>query len=201
MLWGPDIESEAEAILVDEGFPLDEPPDVEKLAWCALGAQNVVEARGLPVPGRFLPDSGRLELRPGLTRKARRWLLAHELSERHLLRRSYAPDEIEQLADAVAAALIAPKQAVRTALRSFGRHLPNLALVLGTTQSIAALRLGEVTGSPLALVTPRHVHVRGEEFGWPSERAVRALASGAVPEELVRLEVTDAARRCVLRAA
>ncbi len=201
MLWDVDIEGEAEGILEAEGFTLDEPPDVEALARCIVGCACVVEARGLRVPAQYVHATRTIQLRPGMSPRRRRYVLAHELAERHLVLHCYEREDVERLADGIAAAIVLPRRAVQDAVRGVGRHLLELSELLGASQSVVALRLGEVTGSPLALVTPRHVHVRGEEFGWPDEEGLRRLARGALPAELERVEVTDAVRRVVLRAA
>lgn len=199
--WGPDIEGTAEALLRAHGFPLDEPPDVEKLAWCALGASNVQYVPGLRVPGRYLPAEGVIQVRSGMSRRRRRFVVAHELGEWVEYRLRYQGEDAERIADAIAAALVVPRRAMQAAVQALGRHLPDLSDALCASQSVVALRLGEVTGSPLALVTPRNVHVRGDEWSWPGEREIRALARGELPRELERVEVTDAAWRAVLVAA
>lgn len=127
--------------------------------------------------------------------------ITHELAEWHLRRVRYTGDDVEFLADHLAGALIAPGPAVRLWLGAVGRHLGELADAFATTQSIVALRLGEVTGSPLALVTPRSVHVRGDDsWCWGTERDVRRAARELEPVGVERLPVTDAPRRCVLAA-
>ena len=194
-----DFDAEAEALLSSQGLDPYRPQNPELLACCVLGARNVLSVPGLRVPARL--RDGVLELNPRSLPRSRRWLCAHELAERHLERLRFASEWVEHAADRLAGAFIAPRPALQLALRAHGRHLPTLAAVFQTTQSVMALRLGEVTGSPLALVTPRKVHVRGEEWAWGSERAVRRLAAGALPATLERLEVTDARARVVLVAA
>lgn len=127
--------------------------------------------------------------------------ITHELAEWHLRRVRYTGDDVESLADHLAGALLAPAPAVRLWLGAVGRHLPELAGAFATTQSIVALRLGEVTGSPLALVTPRSVHVRGDSWSWGTEHDVRRAAREPASVGLERLPVTDAPRRCVLAAS
>jgi hypothetical protein len=201
MLWDVDIEGEAEGILSAEGFALDEPPDLEILARCIVGCSRVVDARGLRVPAQYLHEIRTIQLRPGMSPRRRRYLLAHELAERHLVLHCYERDDVERLADSIAAAIVLPRRAMRAAVGEVGRHLLELSDLLGASQSVVALRLGEVTGSPLALVTPRRVHVRGEPWEWPSEAELRQLARGPLPEGMERDEVSDAPRRWVLTAA
>jgi hypothetical protein len=57
-----------------------------------------------------------------------------------------------------------------------------------------------VTGRPIAVVAPATVRVRGDEWGWPTEREIRRLVLEPVPE-LVRVSLTDERRRWALLAA
>src|SRR5690606_31259266 len=125
-------------------------PDL--LAQRLLGSGKVREHHSLRRPAVFVEAVGEIWIRPGLPPQRRAFRIAHELAE-YSLSRHILPNP-EAAADAVAAALLAPAPVVRDALRIHGRHLPSLAEALGVSQSIAALRIGEVTGSPLALVTP-----------------------------------------------
>ncbi len=64
------------------------------------------------------------------------------------------------------------------------------------------LRIGEVTAEPVALVSPKLVRVRGDDWGWPSEREIRRLSRGADGPQLLRIvRLTDDPRRVFLRAA
>lgn len=109
--------------------------------------------------------------------------------------------DVEDMADALAGALVAPRDAYRLALREVGLDLPALANDFRASQSCVALRLGEVTGRPIVLVAPR-LRSRGEAFGWPSERALRRLARAEVmPDGVERRILTDDAKRVVLMAA
>jgi hypothetical protein len=69
-----------------------------------------------------------------------------------------------------------------------------------TTETCAALRFGEVTGEPLALISPRAVVVRGDEWVWPDERELRAIARRRVAPGIRKTRLRDDPRRLVLRA-
>lgn len=100
------------------------------------------------------------------------------------------------MADALAAALLAPRQQFLRALGEDGYRLPILARRFETTESCVALRAGEVTGEPMALVAPRSVRVRGAEWTWPTERELRRGSLPGVRKVSLRTERP----RFVLRA-
>jgi hypothetical protein len=194
-----DADAEAAALLRSQGFDPASPPPPYFLACGLLGSAHVVRVPGLRVRARWTGHD--LHVRDGLPRTAESYLIAHELAEYVLGRRLLQDELIEQRCDELAAALLAPAAAVRRALAVCGRSLPLLAEGLGTTQSIALLRLGEVTGTPLALVTPAKVHVRGSEYGWPGEAQLRVIAGHGTPVAgLERSVLTDAPRRVALLA-
>lgn len=64
-----------------------------------------------------------------------------------------------------------------------------------------ALRIGEVTGEPIALVSRKAVRVRGDEWGWPSEEEIRRLSRGDLPPELRAVRLTDDPKRVFLFTA
>lgn len=139
-------------------------------------------------------------LAPKLPIERSTFAICHELAEWAL--REQREESIEQLADAAAAAILAPRQLFREALAHVGSDLPELARVFSTTETCMGLRIGEVTAEPVALVSPKLVRVRGEEWGWPSEDEIRRLSRGTDGPALLRLvRLTDDARRVFLRAA
>lgn len=127
-----------------------------------------------------------------------RWLVAHELAEWMLEREGYREPDAEAVADALAARLIAPRRAMREAIR-WGLDVPELAEAFGATQSCVLLRQAEVSGAPTALVTPARIYVRGDEWLWPGEDDVRSLATEPRPG-LAKVRITDARRRVGLVA-
>lgn len=196
-----DVETEAQRIFEMNGFDPSDPPSMELLAYTIMGAKKVNRVHGLPVPARWRGSTDELQLRPGLTPQAESFLIAHELAERHFARLCFWNEFIERWADALAAALVVPGPALRFTTREHGRSLPTLAEIHQTTQSICILRLGEVFGSPLALVTPRNVHIRGEEFVWPPHQTIRAIAAGRELAPLRKVVLTDAPRHIGLMSA
>lgn len=129
-----------------------------------------------------------------------RFAVAHELAE--WAHRERQEETIEDLCNATAAAIIAPRRLFLEALGAIGDDLPALARVFRTTESCVALRLGETTAQPVALVSPALVRLRGDEWGWPATDEIRRLARAkAVPAALRIVRLRDDPRRSLLRSA
>jgi hypothetical protein len=195
-------EDEARGLIERAGFSSDATPTPFTLATRLLGEHGLVFASGMAQGARYVPEERRIRVRPRLGAVRARFLVAHELGEMRLDELGYTGDDREQLADAIAAGLLCPRAPFRAAVREHGRELPVLAREFMTSESIALLRYGEATGTPVVLVTPQHVHVRGDDFGWPSARELRRIAvAEEVPPEIERREISDARRRVGLLAA
>ncbi len=179
----------------------------------APSAYSVAYALGLTVHG-VMPtevwgngevDGNRILVRSGLPLDQEAFVVAHELAEWHCGRCHYrfgGIAEKENYCNSIAAALLAPWQAFRAAARAYGARFNLLSCEFGVSQTCAALRFGEVTGTPVALVTPKQIRVRGYEFGWPrSETGMRVLASiDNVKAGLHRTKLTDGNKRVALVA-
>ena len=96
--------------------------------------------------------------------------------------------------------MIAPRRRFLGVRGRVGEAPSRLARALETTESLAVLRLGEVTGEPIALVTPARVRLRGTAYSWPSEPELRALASAPRVAGIRKVRLTDDPRRVVIRA-
>lgn len=152
----------------------------------------------MPPGGSFL-----LYHRRHLSPEALNWAIAHELGEWLLKRANVVDEHIEHLADALAALILAPNQAFLAVYRSEGANLPLLAQVFGTTESCVGMRIGEVLGTPTALLTPSHpqLRLRGDEYGWPPRGELRrCVASGALPPQVRLHRLKDDPRRILLLA-
>lgn len=197
-----DIEGIAGELLRCAGADESAPAKPVALVQALLGAGSLfsVHARSLPGDGSLAIVNGqpRIYIRTGLTHERKRWAICHELAEWWLWREGVRDSRIENVADGIAAGLLAPRRAFLAALRD-GSGSPELAQRFGTTESCAVLRLGEVTGHPLALVAPNRVRVRGDEFVWGDEDQVRRLAKCSSPG-FARSRLTDDRRRIALRA-
>jgi hypothetical protein len=193
----PYAEGEARELLRRAGFDTHDMPGILELARALLGASAVLSHTGLRAPAKYLPKQRQLWVRAGVNPRRARYLIAHELAEFWLLETGYSGDDFEAMCDAIASAIVCPRDAFRAGLRSFGLDLPQLAETFETSQSVVVLRFGEVTLTPVALATERHVHIRGEEFAWGDvRRLVRTGAPG-----LERRRMTDTLTRVALIAA
>jgi hypothetical protein len=166
-----DFDADADLLLQHHGFDDEMAPNVIRLARCVLGVGvQTVHARALPGDGALAIVHGqaRIYVRSGLSPARQRWVIAHELGHWALGIDSSCQAN-EDKCDAFAAALLVPRRAFKCALTRVGLHCSTLARELAVTESCVALRLGEVTGCPVALLTPQRVRVRGDEFAWPSE--------------------------------
>jgi hypothetical protein len=195
-------EDEAAGLIRKAGFASDETPSPFTIAVRVLGPGALVATPGLGRPARFMPNLRQIHLLPKVGASRARFLVAHELGEMLLTDLGYTGDDREAICDAIAAALICPRAPFRAAIREHGREFTVLAQEFRTTQSVALLRYGECAGTPVALVTERHILVRGEPWGWPSAGEIRRLAvAQLVPTQLERRPITDARRRVALLAA
>lgn len=190
-----DIEGLAGWLLKRAGVPDDEhvhPDDVAEGCGVSCWTWRGVRTGAVLVRVR---RSWQIHVHPRLDILATRWAVAHELGH-YALHVAGAHDAMtdETSADAIAAALLAPRRAMRLAARKHGPAFVALGDAFDVWPSCCALRWGEVTGEPVALLTPRApVMVRGEPFVWPPERILRRGAPGLVRAEL-------GARRVAVRA-
>jgi hypothetical protein len=195
-------ELEGEAAWLLREFDLRKPPGAKAIVQRHLGAGAVRVASIVGADAKLCPDvHGRtlIFVRPRLSPESFRWAVLHELAEWHLQRVGYRSEDVEQAAELLTAALVVPRESYRGALRVHGEAWEQLALGFATTQTCIALRHGEITGEPLAVVAPATVRVRGQEWAWPPEPELRRLARATRPG-LRRGVLTDDRRRIVLLA-
>lgn len=198
-----DLEGEAEWIYRRGGFEPDEPARAIELATAVLGPGSVVSVHARSLPGdaclATVYGQRRIYLRRGLSPKRARWAIAHELGH-HILGLDSSSRENEDACDALAACLLAPRRAFQSALRET-TLFAELAEWFLVSESCAALRLGEVTGVPLALLTPKRVRVRGAEFAWPVEPELRGLVRKSRTPEVRVMRLGDAVGRVAVRGS
>lgn len=190
-----DIEAVAGTLYRAAGFSLDvqAPPLAIAERLLGDGAIRTAPAEAMASRGALVRvgSNWRVYLNAGCDAQQKRFVLMHELSHWAL------PDATEETCDRLAAALLLPRPAFLAAVAHHGARLATLARRFGTTESCAALRLGEATASPVALVTPLAVRKRGAAFGWPADAVLRARVR--VPG-VRKCRLTDALQRLMLQA-
>lgn len=127
-----------------------------------------------------------------------RGALVHELAHVACARAGLPEPHDERFVAAVAVRLLVPGQAYRRALRA-GLDRAALAEAFRVRETCVALRAGEVTSEPIAIVTPTHVHARGD-WPWPAEDVLRRMVRDRV--RWLRVEqLGDDRRRVCVRVA
>lgn len=173
-------------------------PTAIELAERLLGPGSVRPIDGLRTPATLAKVGGvwRIYVRPGQPPRVLAWAIRHEVGELCLKRARYCEPDAEDLANQIAAALSAPRRGYGRACAELGPDFAALADDFGLTQTSAALRYGEVTGTPVAVLTPRSVRVRDAgDWRWPSVQQIRRGLPG-----MARVELTDAPQRVALVA-
>lgn len=142
-------------------------------------------------PKRGRMDDGVIRISRRLDGSALTWVVAHELAEHALRENGYVDEDVERRADSGAAAIIMPRRAFVKHLRH--ASIAEMARYYDVSCTAASLRFGEVTGTPVAVVVPTHVHIRGEAFEWGD---LPGLAKAkAPPEGVERAMLFDAHKR------
>ena len=198
-----DHETNCEQIYAEAGIDSAEPPGPHAIASALMGRGWPCYLRLASGLGFYSPAGARerIYLRPGMTPFREAWVIYHELAERHLYG-VRGEDAHETACDQLAACLRAPRAAFRELVADVGLDLPRLARDAYCSETSAALRFGETTGTPVAVITSDGVRVRGDEWGWPDADELRRLArSRLLPPELRRVTIGDARGRVVLLAA
>jgi len=158
-----------------------------RLAVTILGPTAIALVPGQLQLGRLV--GSQIRVRAGLPAAITQWVIGHELA--HFVRgpSCAGPDE-ETACDYIAAAVQMRWHVFAARLREVGHDYRQLALDFGTTETSAALRIGEVTGRPIAVVLPARVYARGELASMPDDR-VRTLAAAPWPG-VRKVRITDA---------
>jgi pimeloyl-ACP methyl ester carboxylesterase len=119
--------------------------------------------------------------------------VCHELGER----RNPLPHDprAEEIANRLGACFAAPRPAFKRAWQKFGADLEKLAAYFIVTQSLVALRIGEVVGVSCALVTPERVYRRGLVETLPPDAELREFARSGYYPGLRLLPISDVRRR------
>lgn len=129
---------------------------------------------------------------------ARAWFIAHELGEIIIHRRGIEHENVEQLADNLGAAIIAPAPAMSIVRARFEDDIGRAAKWLRLSQTITALRYGEVWDRLVIVLERTRVKRRGASFEIPPERELRRIAATGGGDGLSVVPITDAPGRIVL---
>lgn len=112
----------------------------------------------------YLRGEARIYVHPRLTPQREEWVIGHELG--HWARPEVERSEHEErMCDAIGAALVAPRAAVARIARQIGHRVHAVAELLHVEQSLALLRIGEVTGRSVILLRSPAI-ARGDAFEW-----------------------------------
>lgn len=160
-------------------------PDVLYLVPDVPGHAQLTRMHGGPV----------IAVRKGLSPAYRDHAIAHELGHWALELEGVPHDEhTENACDFIGAALITRRRPFARVARHDYRQL---ALDFRTTETLVALRVGEVLNEPVAVVSPHLVRARGE--GWRSLQTIRLYAH-ETPAGLVKVRLHDEPQRVALHA-
>lgn len=197
---------EGVAVATYERLGLDpcRPVSTFQIARLLLGAHAIVRPAlmiGAPAALIVVDGARRIAIKKSVPLRYARFFVGHELGHLLLEEEGYVGEDIEACCDYLGAALMAPRPAVRALQGAFGFDLPGIAEAVGSTQTWAALRIGEVLRVPLAVVAPT-IRVRGpDEWVWPDEQTLRQWARvRRLPRGLARTRLTDDERRVVIVA-
>lgn len=166
--WGcAEVEGDAQAFLDWAGADPLEPSGIGALCAAATGRRPRPTA--LDGEARLEPRGNGFEVlvNRALAPARQRLKVAHELGHWWYARVGYRGGDIEHRCDMFAAAVVCPRPAFKSAMRWAGHRVHELAERFHTTQSLALLRVGEVSGRPTMLLRPAGPLVRGEPFEWP----------------------------------
>jgi hypothetical protein len=133
-------------------------------------------------------------LRRSLSNEARQHTTGHELGHWVLTREGVRAGPLtEEWCDYIGAALVAPREAFQATL--CGSSYADLAREFRTTETLVALRVGELTGEPVAVIAPHAVRARGE---WHQDaHGLRQLARTGGPG-VRKCRLTDDPKRWAL---
>lgn len=155
-----------------------------ELCECATGSAPIFSS--MRTEGHY--DGFRIELSCSLSAPRGRYVLGHELGHVWYHRIGYVGVDLEFRCDAFGAIVNMPRNETIAAIRRLGHSYTKLAIEFGVTQSVAFLRIGEVTGRPVCLLCPSGPIVRGLDYSWPSMsglvRAIREPMSEVHPAKI-----------------
>src|SRR5690606_40673448 len=160
-----DVHGAAAAILRAAGYDEDDVPGSIAIARTLLGPDCI--ARGGAASTVSLGGRHRIVIPRRCSPAEINFLVAHEAAEWWLRREGYDGEDVEDVANAIAASLVAPRRAFAAAVQQHGHDYPALAELFCATESCVALRLVEVMADLVALVAPDRDRTRGRHSESP----------------------------------
>ena len=150
------------------------------------GVVRVVSPESVRGTGAYMVRNGQpwILVSSSLSSTDRRFVIAHEVAEWAI---GSATHDNEAECDRLAAALLMPRAAPLAYLARAVR-VSDIALHYGASEASSVLRIGEVTGRPVAVKSPERFMRRGAQIDWP-----RAIENGA-PQVHMR-KCADAPRK------
>jgi hypothetical protein len=146
------------------GLDPDE-PEIAELARRLVGP--LMRAHGFDLPGDAALDDGRILIRPRTAGWRLRWAIAHEVGEWLLERAGVQSNQQEELADRLAASLLAPRPIAYRVCRFYGPKFEAVSSELRLHPYSGVLRFGEVTRVPTELRPLRAGRLRARGEPWP----------------------------------
>lgn len=195
-----DLEALALTMLKEAGMAGAGPVCVVKLVHRLIGKDGLRFAPEHALPGNGslvrVGTTWRIYLRRSAPEHLKRFVALHEVGHYVL-----GPDASEEECDRLAAAVLLPAQAFLRERIQHRRRIHTIARSFGSDETCAWLRLAEVTGQKVAVVTPRRVRARGGETDeWLEPSRLRELASASKPRGIRKAALLDDPLRTVLRA-
>lgn len=202
MLDAADIEGDALDIYRQADTDPEDPPGTIHLARRHPDV-DIEFAIKLRFPALYIAPAndnarGLIRVRTGASRVAMEFRVGHELAEMRY--RRLVVEHIERLCNNLSAALILPRPYMMLARLACGLNLPRISGSVNTTQTITALRWGEVfDDEPTAIVEPHRIRRRGPDTLPPAREIHRIVAAGGCAEMRV-VPLTDHPGRVFLVA-
>jgi hypothetical protein len=203
-----DADSHATVIIGLAGLTTDKHHGVYAIASNLLGVDAIREVKHRSFPGdaALVPRDGFLLGADPTDRTAweilvwsrasderKIFAVAHEVAEWYLKVVRYVGEDVEDVANAIAAALVAPRRPFIQAVKRHGFKLSKLALDFDTTQTCMALRYGEALRKPVAVLTRSRCRYRGETWKFhPQEFLRECVAKNLSPLFAEKKKITDA---------
>jgi len=164
-----DLEALADGFLRRSGLTGLQPPSRIAKA-CGVVVEAVANQRAEGTLGR-LRSQWVIGVRASLPYARRQHRVGHEIGHILLVEAGVPTGPYtEAWCDFIGGALVLPRDQVR-AVAALGA-LSEAAERIRTTETLVALRIGEVTGEPVAVVTPHTVYARGD-VEWPDKGTLR----------------------------